>query len=124
MLHLEHIPVRKGEWTRHARKKIIIQTGYLEGVDETLLGDRVVALGAVAMVTKPERMTKQKGFITREKTKKEDGKSTLGNSFLRSISSVRSDKWPKGILTSGWWFRPSSEDGPWRSRQHWRCSGP
>lgn len=48
------------------RGKIIIRTCYLECVDEALLGDGVVALGAVTMVTKPERMAKQKGFITRE----------------------------------------------------------
>lgn len=61
MLHLEHIPVRKGERTRYAREKNN-WTCYLESVDEALLCDRVVALGAMTMVTKPERMAKQKGL--------------------------------------------------------------
>jgi hypothetical protein len=60
MPHLEHIPARKVR-TRHVPEKNIythplfqVQAKYLESVDEALFGDRVVTLGAVAMVTKPE----------------------------------------------------------------------
>ena len=69
VLHLEHIPARKVRG-HDTRGKKIIWACYLESIDEALLSDRVVALGAVAVVTKPERMAKQKGFITRMKNKR------------------------------------------------------